>query len=75
MTDLDVLEKLRDITTVGIVRKANKASTNIKQPYVWAVQTIDASQRLLLAIYPWLHSRRQAKVREVFQARHEYVSI
>lgn len=66
MTDVDVIQHLFDVTGIGRVNGPYQPKgKNYYKPYwQWVVtQTADCS-RLLLAVYPLLHSRRQAKVAE-----------
>lgn len=63
MTDRDVLETCQRITGLGHVR--GPYETGHKPMFSWDVSRQAASSSLLMTLYPFLGSRRQARIREV----------
>jgi hypothetical protein len=64
MTDRDVLEQLQRVTGVGILEKVRerKDPRPISQ---WIVCRNQEAIELMIAVYPHMGVRRQAKIREV----------
>ena len=65
MTDEDVLRKARAISGMGHVYGPTRPGGVRKAYWRWAVNRQADTYALMIALYPWLGSRRQAAVRDV----------
>jgi hypothetical protein len=66
MTDRDVIESLCSKTKLGtLALETWRKRPNRKQVYVWEVRKQNEVQQLLVAIRPFMHSRRTKKIDEV----------
>lgn len=66
MTDEDVIRKAASVAGLGSVCGPFGPYTTPRKPlWKWQVARFEEAQAILGAMYPWLHSRRQAKIREV----------
>ncbi len=68
MTDLDVLEELRDLFGGTLV--STKTSKEYYKPaWVWRVQG-DAAERVMLVVYPYMFQRRQEAIDKTLAVWH-----
>jgi hypothetical protein len=66
MTDRDVLERLRDLTGIGRLEKIRARKDPKHKPISqWVVCRNQEAIELMVAVYPHMGARRQAKIREV----------
>ena len=66
MTDRDVLERLRTVTGVGILERVRARKDPRHRPISqWIVCRNQEAIELMVAVYPHMGTRRQAKIREV----------
>ncbi len=69
MTDEDVVRQAALIAGVGRVNGPyeynDKKHPNNKPFWKWTVTVSEHSYALMVAVYPWMGSRRRAKIREV----------
>jgi len=65
MTDLDVLEKFQSVVGMGTIRK-RKLNPPHKQQWSWYINSFLEFQSLAVMLWPWLCSRRRAKLQELF---------
>lgn len=69
MTDLDTVERVRDIVEVGSKAIGIRHRGPTRKPiYFWNVQKGREAVALMYAIYPWMGRRRQEKIRECVSA-------
>lgn len=66
MTDEDVIRAAQDVTKLGQVTGPYKKSGK-KLQWHWHVSQAHEAAALMLWLYPYLKSRRQAKVRELIE--------
>ena len=65
-TDRDVLEQLQRVTGVGILEKVRERKDPRHKPISqWIVCRNQEAIELMIAVYPHMGVRRQAKIREV----------
>lgn len=69
MTDLDVLERARDIGGVGTICTANSPSKpeHYKPSWQWQVQRNTDALWLMRTILPYMGTRRSAKIHEILE--------
>ena len=67
MTDEDVLRRVQKITDSGSVTGPMFRSKNHKPLWKWKVRWASESYALLVAIWPYLLSRRQTKATEALK--------
>jgi hypothetical protein len=66
MTDRDVLERLQRTTGVGTLEKTRARKDPEHKPISqWIVCRHQEAIELMVAVYPFMGTRRQAKIREV----------
>jgi hypothetical protein len=65
MTDLDLIERLQEVTGVGTVSGPHKGTN--KPSWTWACNRVNDGVDLCKAIYPWMGIRRQAAIRKILQ--------
>lgn len=66
MTDEDVIRRAHEVAGVGNVR--GPYTPKGKKPFwVWTVAKSCDAYALSVAVYPWLCSRRRAKIREIIR--------
>jgi DNA-binding Lrp family transcriptional regulator len=66
MTDRDVLERLRKVTGVGVLERVRARKDPRHKPiWQWIVSRNQEAIELMVAVYPHMGTRRQAKIREV----------
>jgi len=66
MTDRDVLERLRKVTGVGVLERVRARKDPRHKPISqWIVCRNQEAIELMVAVYPHMGTRRQAKIREV----------
>jgi DNA-binding Lrp family transcriptional regulator len=66
MTDRDVLERLRKVTGVGILERVRARKDPRHKPISqWIVSRNQEAIELMVAVYPHMGTRRQARIREV----------
>lgn len=64
MTDLDVLEKLRDVFGVGNIVSTQVQQKHHKPAWVWSVTRMEDAVRVMTTVRPYLFSRRRDRVDE-----------
>jgi hypothetical protein len=64
MTDLDALVRFQDIVGCGRIAERSALSLTKKQMWHWRSTSPLQIYPLLVALWPWLCSRRQAKAQE-----------
>ena len=66
MTDRDVLERLQKVTGVGVLERVRARKDPRHKPISqWIVSRNQEAIELMVAVYPHMGTRRQAKIREV----------
>lgn len=66
MTDRDVLERLHRVTGIGRLEKIRGRKDPRHKPISqWIVCRNQEAIELMIAVYPHMGARRQAKIREV----------
>jgi len=66
MTDLDVLQRIQDLTGVGkITGPTIRENPKHKPIWKWTVTKHRDALLLMEAVYPWMGSRRRARIDEV----------
>lgn len=70
-TDLEMLERFRDVVGIGAIRAARKGVVG-KEQYVWQVYG-DKAVLAFNALSPWLGSRRRARFAELLAIREAYI--
>ena len=66
MTDRDVLERLQRVTGIGMLEKIRERKDPRHKPISqWIVCRNQEAIELMVAVYPHMGARRQAKIREV----------
>jgi hypothetical protein len=66
MTDRDVLERLQEVTGIGRLEKIRARKDPKHKPISqWVVCRNQEAIELMIAVYPHMGARRQAKIREV----------
>lgn len=66
MTDRDVLERLQRVTGIGMLEKIRERKDPKHKPISqWIVCRNQEAIELMVAVYPHMGARRQAKIREV----------
>ena len=66
MTDRDVLERLQEVTGIGRLEKIRPRKDPKHKPISqWVVCRNQEAIELMVAVYPHMGTRRQAKLREV----------
>jgi hypothetical protein len=74
MTDFDLLERMRSYFG-GSIYTIAKRKVHWKDAWVWRCGSTPDSMMFLESIYPWLGSRRQAKVEEARIRYHNLRSV
>ena len=69
-TDLDVLERLSEVTGMGSITGPFERGSN-KVHWVWRVTRREHVYALLAALYPWLGKRRQERAFECLRHMNE----
>jgi len=68
MTDQDVMEKVFNIVgRVGSFRFYERKNPNHKGVWTWSLGNRDEVKRILLAILPWMGTRRSSKTEEALE--------
>jgi hypothetical protein len=67
MTDKDIINRLQQITKLGLIYHVPTDSTRHKDCYEWRVNKQPDVIGLLMTIYPLMGKRRQAKIRECLE--------
>lgn len=75
MTDKDVLDKFCSVVGVGNVSGPLKRSesydkASYKPIYLWQVGSFETVQHVIACLWPWLHSRRKIRIKEVLSVYH-----
>ena len=66
MTDRDIIERLRRVTGIGTLEKIRERKNPEHKPISqWIVCRHQEAIELMVAVYPHMGTRRQAKIREV----------
>ena len=66
MTDRDVLERLQRVTGIGTLERIRERKDPKHKPISqWIVCRNQEAIELMVAVYPHMGARRQAKIREV----------
>lgn len=63
-TDLDVLQKFKDVVEVGSIYKATTSVTQ-KEAWYWQVNGLDKCKKVIQDFWPYLGERRKAKAIEI----------
>ncbi len=71
MTDLDVLEKLRD-KVGGRITKGRKRELKRKMSYTWFLSKKDEAYKLAMQLYPFMGKRRKAQINKCIKIYHTY---
>jgi hypothetical protein len=58
MTDLDILQRLLQVTGVGRIYPITRRKDNHKDAWIWAVQRRAHIRHVINAVLPWLGERR-----------------
>jgi len=69
MTDEDVIRRFHYVVQVGNVTGPNKPQ-NPKHKWTWQAGNFEAAQAVVAMLWPWLHARRKAKIKELFSEYH-----
>lgn len=69
MTDLDVLQKVQQVTGCGSLLPRRVYSEKHTQTHSWRVSNLPQAQEIARAIYPHMGARRRAKLDEVLARR------
>lgn len=72
MTDADVVERVHAILSLGILRWKPAAKAHHKAQRTWAVSGFEDVQAVMAALWPWLGTRRRARVREILSLARAY---
>jgi predicted DNA-binding protein (UPF0251 family) len=71
MTDEDVIRKLHGVLKVGTVTGPYFSKQPRRKPrWAWQTNTFEAGQAVAAAIWPWLCSRRRARIKEALAIYH-----
>ncbi len=69
MTDYDVIASLHNTFKLGNIN--GPYNKNRRKPvWVWRVSTFEGTQAVIAMIWPWLHSRRKARIKEIITEHH-----
>lgn len=66
MTDKDIIDRLKIITSVGRISPARPQKDHYKMAWAWQVSVQAHREWLTVKVWPWLGQRRQAKVRDLW---------
>lgn len=75
MTDLDVLEKMQNLTGIGNLYSRQPLNENHKLQHAWHVASKRHCEWLSVQVWPWLCSRRRAKLTTIWPGISEVVSV
>lgn len=64
MTDEDIIERLHEVTGVGRIT-VEESSCGYKTAWIWQVAARPHREWLTLKVWPWLGTRRRARIREL----------
>jgi hypothetical protein len=65
MTDLDILQRLRQLTGVGRIYSITRRKDIHKDAWIWAVQRRAHIRHVINAVLPWLGERRTLAARRL----------
>ena len=66
MTDRDIIERLQHVTGVGVLERVRQRKDPKHKPISqWIVCRNQEAIELMVAVYPHMGTRRQARIREV----------
>jgi hypothetical protein len=65
MTDLDVLQRLQEVTGVGIINALKRRKPNHKDAWVWSVRRRAHIRGIVSAVLPWLGERRSVAAQKL----------
>lgn len=70
MSDEDVVRRFHSVVGVGHVNGPYLDSDRKKPTWVWQTGSFEAVQAVIAFMWPWLHSRRRARMRELLTWHH-----
>ena len=65
MTDEDVVRQAQLVAAMGTVGGPYDSGPRRKDQWQWVVTDSNEAYALMIALYPWLGQRRQARIREI----------
>lgn len=67
MSDEDVVDHAQSVAGLGTRTTQDRSSQGWKRMYHWKVQNQDHAYALMIAVYPWMGTRRQGRIRGLIQ--------